>query len=211
MRALVIVDVQNDFLPRGALGVHRGDEVIPIINALASRFDLVVATQDWHPPNHESFAANHPGRKPGDEVLVEGVPQILWPRHCVQGLRGAQIADALDVSRVARVFQKGADAKIDSYSAFFDNAHRRSTGLASWLRERGVDEIWIAGLATDYCVLWSSLDARRLGFTVYVVQDACRGIDLHPGDIERAYDEMRTAGVQIVDSAAVPAEEMRAV
>lgn len=197
MKALVIVDVQNDFLPGGALAVPRGDEVVPVVNLLQPHFDLVVATQDWHPEGHGSFATSHPGRKPGDVVDLGGLRQVLWPPHCVQGSRGAEFAPGLRVDRIARVFQKGIDPGVDSYSAFHDNARLRSTGLADYLRSRGVGAVYLAGLATDYCVRWSSLDARGEGFPVVVVEDACRGIDLRPGDVAAALDEMRAAGVEV--------------
>jgi len=198
MRTLVVVDIQNDFLPGGALAVPRGDEVIEPINRLQQAFDLVVATQDWHPPNHGSFATSHPGKKPGDHVVLGGVDQVLWPPHCVQGTHGAAFAPGLDTSRFAKVFRKGVDPDIDSYSTFFDNAHKRSTGLEAWLRERGVEEVWLAGLATDYCVLYSVRDARRLGFRTFVVREGCRAIELEPGDEARAWEEMEALGAHVV-------------
>jgi nicotinamidase/pyrazinamidase len=209
-RALVLVDLQNDFMPGGALPVPAGDEVVPIANALArGGFDLVVATQDWHPPDHASFAANHPGRRPGEIVELDGTPQVLWPVHCVQDTRGAEFVAGLDTRPIERVFFKGAERDVDSYSTFFDNLRRRSTGLDDYLRERGVGAVYLAGVATDYCVRASALDARRLGFPTFVVLDACRGIDLMPGDIDRAVRAMTEAGVRIVtyrDAIATPAE-----
>jgi len=198
MNTLIVVDVQNDFLPGGALAVPRGDEVIPVINALMPRFKLVVATQDWHPPDHGSFASQHPGRCVGDVVDLSGLPQTLWPDHCVQNTPGAALAPSLDAARIARVFHKGTNREIDSYSGFFDNGQRRSTGLGEYLRERGVTSVCLAGLATDYCVKFTALDARRLGFHTRVVLEGVRGVELHPGDCERALEEMRTAGVQVV-------------
>jgi nicotinamidase/pyrazinamidase len=202
MSALIIVDIQNDFLPGGALSVPRGDEIIPLANRLQEqeRFDLVIACQDWHPPDHGSFAANHPGKKPGDRILLEGIEQILWPVHCVQNTHGAAFASALNTKRFARVFQKGTDPKIDSYSAFFDNAHRRSTGMGEYLKERSVKSIYLCGLALDYCVRFSAVDARRLGFDVHVIVDACRGIDLKPGDVKEALDEIKKAGAILLQS-----------
>jgi nicotinamidase/pyrazinamidase len=200
MNALILVDIQNDFLPGGALAVPHGDEVIPIANRLAPRFDLVVATQDWHPPDHASFAANHPGRKIGEVIELEGLEQILWPVHCVQNSPGAELASTLEQSRVARVFRKGEDPRIDSYSGFFDNGHRRATGLGDYLREQGVTDIYLAGLATDYCVKFTALDGRQLGFDVHLIEDACRGVELNPGDVARAIEAMRAAGVQITKS-----------
>jgi nicotinamidase/pyrazinamidase len=201
MNALIIVDLQNDFLPEGALAVPRGNEVIPLANELQRRFDLVVATQDWHPPNHGSFAANHPGKKTGDRVMLDGIEQILWPVHCVQHTHGAEFAPSFDTSRIAHVFHKGTDPQIDSYSTFFDNAHRRETGLADYLKERSIRNIYLMGLALDYCVKYSTLDARQLGFNAHVILDGCRGIDLEPGDIDRALDEMKRVGATIVNSA----------
>jgi nicotinamidase/pyrazinamidase len=200
MDGLIIVDVQNDFLPGGALPVPHGDEVIPLANELQRHFELVVATQDWHPPDHGSFAANHPDKKPGDRIMLDGIEQILWPVHCVQNTPGAEFAPTLDRKRFSRVFQKGIDPKIDSYSAFFDNAHRRTTGLGDYLRERSVTDVYLLGLALDYCVKFSALDARQLGFKAHVVVDACRGIGLEPGDLDRALDEMKRAGARLMQS-----------
>ena len=198
MNALIIVDLQNDFLPGGALAVPGGDEVIPLANELQRRFDLVLATQDWHPPDHGSFAANHPGNKPGDRIMLDGIEQILWPVHCVENTRGAEFAPLFDTTRIAHVFHKGIDPGIDSYSTFFDNAHRRSTGLADYLQARGIKNIYLLGLALDYCVKYSALDARQLGLNTHVVLDGCRGIDLQPGDLDRAVDEMKRGGATIL-------------
>ena len=200
MNTLIIVDVQNDFLPGGALAVPRGDEIISLANDLQKRFELVVATQDWHPPDHGSFAANHAGKKPGDRIMLDGIEQILWPVHCVQNTTGAEFASGLETERFARIFQKGIDPKIDSYSTFFDNAHRRATGLADYLRQRGVTYIYICGLALDYCVKYSVLDARQLSFNADVIVDACRGINLAPGDVDLAIKEMQASGARIMRS-----------
>jgi nicotinamidase/pyrazinamidase len=201
MRALILVDIQNDFLPGGALAVPHGDEVIPVANRVSPRFELVVATQDWHPRDHGSFAANHPGKKVGDVIDLHGLPQVLWPVHCVQGTAGAALAPALDVSRVRKVFQKGTDPAIDSYSGFFDNGHRRSTGLADYLREQGVTEVFVMGLATDYCVKFTALDAvQRAGLKTTLIEDGCRGVNLRPGDSDAAVAEMRAAGVHVLRS-----------
>jgi nicotinamidase/pyrazinamidase len=200
VKALIIVDLQNDFLPGGALPVPQGDEVIPVANELQQRFELILATQDWHPPDHGSFAANHPGKKPGDRIILDGIEQILWPVHCVQNTDGAEFAAAFDTSRIAHVFHKGVERNIDSYSTFFDNAHRRHTGLAHYLRERSIMDIYLMGLALDYCVKYSALDARQLGLNTYVILDGCRGIELEPGDIDRALDEMKRAGATILKS-----------
>jgi nicotinamidase/pyrazinamidase len=203
MRALILVDIQNDFVPGGALAVREGDRVVVVANALSSRFDLVVATQDWHPADHGSFAANHAGKHVGEVIDLNGLPQVLWPVHCVQGTRGAEFAPGLDVSKVAKVFRKGTDREIDSYSGFYDNGHRRSTGMGEWLSERGVRGVYVMGLATDYCVKFTALDARKLGFNVTLVEDGCRGVELRPGDVGLVIDEMRAAGVKVVQSADV--------
>ena len=200
MNALIIVDLQNDFLPGGTLAVAHGDEVTPIANELQRHFDLVLATQDWHLTNHGSFAPNHPGKKPGDRIMLDGIEQILWPVHCVQNTYGAEFATAFDASHVAHVFHKGTDPMIDSYSTFFDNAHRRHTGLAHYLEKRGIKDVYLMGLALDYCVKYSTLDARELGLNTHVIVDGCRGIDLEPGDIDRALDEMKRAGAVLLKS-----------
>jgi nicotinamidase/pyrazinamidase len=200
MRALVLVDLQNDFCPGGALGVARGDEVVAVANRLAPRFPLVVATQDAHPPDHGSFAANTPGRRPYELGELAGLPQVMWPVHCVAGSAGAAFHPALDVARVHQVFPKGTDPAIDSYSGFFDNGKRKSTGLGEALRARGVDEIAVLGLATDYCVKATCLDGAALGFKVVLVEDGCRGVELAPGDTARAIEELRAAGVRIARS-----------
>lgn len=201
MKALVLVDIQNDFLPGGALAVPDGDAVIPIANRIQSLFPLVVATQDWHPANHGSFAANHPGKHPFDQIDLNGLPQTLWPVHCVQGTHGAELAPGLKRERIVEVFQKGTDAGVDSYSGFFDNGHRRGTGLEEWLRANGAREIFVCGLATDYCVKFTALDAAGLGLKTHFIEDASRGVNLQPGDIERGIEEMKHAGVQVVQSA----------
>ena len=197
MEALIIVDVQNDFVDGGALAVPGGGEVVRVINGLQTGFDLIVATQDWHPANHASFAANHPGKQPFDQIDLHGLPQTLWPVHCVHGTPGADFAPGLDRSRWEHVFQKGTAPEIDSYSGFFDNGHRRATGLGDYLRARGVDEITLVGLATDYCVKFTALDARTLGLRVRLITDACRGVEIQPGDIDRALDELRAAGAEV--------------
>lgn len=200
MKALILVDIQNDFLPGGALGVPRGDEVVPIANRLQPRFGLVVATQDWHPPGHGSFASAHPGRKPGEFVELAGLRQVLWPDHCVQGTAGAAFAPGLTMNRVEAIIRKGTDPSIDSYSGFFDNGHRKSTGLGDYLRGRGATDLYVLGLATDYCVNFTALDAARLGFRTFLVQDGSRGVELSKGDVARALDEARKGGVEIVQS-----------
>jgi nicotinamidase/pyrazinamidase len=198
MKALIIVDMQNDFMPQGALGVPHADALIPVINALIPKFPLVIASQDWHPLDHISFASNHPGKKVGDLVDVEGSPQILWPVHCVCHTKGAEFVSTLHTQKIQAHFYKGTDPKIDSYSTFFDNAHHKSTGLADYLKERGVQELYFVGVATEFCVLYSTLDALQLGFTVTVILDGCRAID---AQAERAaIDVMRAKGVKISSS-----------
>ena len=210
MKALVLVDIQNDFLPGGALEVPQGDEVIPVANRIQPDFDLVVATQDWHPPDHGSFAASHPGKRPGAVIELDGLEQILWPVHCVQETPGAALVEALDLTRVARVFVKGTDPAIDSYSGFFDNGHRKATGLGDFLRKRGVDEIYIVGVATDYCVKFTALDAAELGFETSLIVDGCRGVNLEAGDVDKALAEMERAGVKLVESSRLaPSQDPR--
>lgn len=200
MKCLVLTDIQNDFLPGGALAVPQGDAIIPIANKLQAAFPLVVATQDWHPPNHGSFAANHPGKKVYDQIELGGVPQILWPVHCVQNTKGAEFSPGLKRARVAKVFHKGTDAEIDSYSAFFDNMHRKSTGLGEWMKKQGVAEVFFCGLAMDYCVKFSALDAVQFGFKSNVIEDASRGVNLQPDDAKKAIAEMKRAGVTVLQS-----------
>ena len=198
MNALVIIDVQNDFCPGGALAVPAGDRVVPVINQVQGCFDLVVATQDWHPSDHGSFAASHPGRAPGEVIELAGLEQILWPVHCVQRTPGAELHPEMSRERIAAVFQKGTDPEVDSYSGFFDNGRRRATGLGDYLNERGVTDVYLCGLATDYCVKYTALDAIRLGFATTLIEDACRGVNLEPGDADRAVAQMRAQGVRVV-------------
>jgi nicotinamidase/pyrazinamidase len=199
MRALILVDIQNDFMPGGSLAVPDGDAVVPVANRVKPRFDQVVATQDWHPPDHGSFASNNPGAKPGDLGTLAGLPQVFWPDHCVQGSHGAQFHAALDLHGVT-IFRKGTDPAIDSYSGFFDNGHRKATGLGDFLEGRGVTEVFVLGLATDYCVKFTALDAVELGFRTTLVEDGCRGVNLAPDDSARAIEEMKRAGVRVVGS-----------
>jgi nicotinamidase/pyrazinamidase len=204
MRALLVVDIQNDFLPGGALGVPHGHEVVPVANRVMSAFELVLATRDWHPADHGSFASRHPGHRAGEVVDLNGLPQVLWPDHCVQGTPGAEFAPGLDIARFKRIFYKGTDREIDSYSSFFDNAHRKSTGLGDYLRERGTRELFIMGLATDYCVKATALDARHLGLQARVILEGIRGVELNPGDCRRALDDMTSAGVMLVSAREIP-------
>lgn len=198
MRALLLVDIQNDFLPGGALPVAEGDQVIPVANRLGRRFRLVVATQDWHPADHGSFAASHAGRRVGDVIDLHGLPQVLWPVHCVQGTRGADLAVGLRRDPIGHVVRKGTDAGIDSYSGFFDNGGRRGTALLGILRAEGVRGVCVMGLATDYCVKHTVLDALRLGFPAEVVTAGCRGVEARPGDVAEALRAMAEAGARMV-------------
>jgi len=200
MNCLILVDLQNDFLPGGALAVPDGDDVIPIANQLQKHFPLIVATQDWHPPNHGSFATNHPGRKVFEQIELNGLPQTLWPVHCVQGTSGAELAAELHREKIGRVFPKGTDPSIDSYSGLFDNGHRKSTVLGEWLKAKGVTDVFVCGLATDYCVKFTALDAAEAGFKTHLIEDACRGVNLGPDDVKRAIEEMQRAGIAITKS-----------
>ena len=199
MRALILVDIQNDFAPTGALPVPEGDQVVPVVNKLQEKFELVVATQDWHPEDHKSFAIHH-NKKPGEVIQLNGRDQILWPVHCVQGTKGAEFISGLNMDKVARVFKKGMDPEVDSYSGFFDNDHKTGTGLMEYLREQGVDEVYIAGLALDVCVKFTAMDARSLGFKTFLVEDATRGVDVNEGDSEQAMIDMKAAGIFAVTS-----------
>jgi nicotinamidase/pyrazinamidase len=177
MNALIIVDVQNDFLPGGALPVKDGDTIIPVINDLQNKFDLVVATQDWHPADHKSFASSHPGKKVFEEIILDGLPQVLWPDHCVQQTFGAEFSTALDTKKIEAIFRKGMDKNIDSYSGFFDNGKKKSTGMADYLKGRGTTSIYVCGLAADYCVYFTALDGLELGFQSTIITDATKAID----------------------------------
>lgn len=177
MKALIIVDVQLDFLPGGALAVPHGDEIIPLINELQAYVDLVVATQDWHPAGHKSFASVHEGHQVFDKIELEGLEQVLWPDHCVQGTDGAEFAPTLNMNHVEAIFRKGMEMDIDSYSGFYDNGHRKVTGMGAYLKGRGVTEIWVCGLASDFCVYFTALDGLELGFKTTLIEDASRPID----------------------------------
>lgn len=196
MNALIIVDLQNDFVEGGALAVPGGRDIVPLVNKIQERFGLVIATQDWHPDDHGSHANNHPGATPGDVVELAGRPQVLWPAHCVQNTEGADFVPGLRRDQWATVFQKGAVRHIDSYSGFFDNGGEHATGLGDYLKEQQVTDVYVLGLATDYCVKFTALDAVRLGFRTHLIEDACRAVNLQPGDGQRAIEEMRVAGVK---------------
>ena len=197
--ALIVVDVQNDFCPGGKLAVKKGDEVVPVINALSRRFSNVVLTQDWHPPGHQSFATSHPGRKPFDSVKLAYGEQILWPDHCVQGSDGAALHKNLSVPHAQLVVRKGFRKQVDSYSAFLEADRVSRTGLEGYLKERGIKRVFICGLATDFCVAWTALDARKLKLDAVVVEDACRAIDMQ-GSLAAAWDKMQKAGVERIGS-----------
>jgi nicotinamidase/pyrazinamidase len=192
---LLVVDVQNDFMPGGALAVAHGDEVVPVINCLARGFSHVVLTQDWHPASHISFAANHAGRQPFEMLALPYGEQVLWPTHCVQNTPGAALHADLDIPHARAVIRKGHHAVVDSYSAFLEADRKTPTGLAGYLRETGVERVWCCGLATDYCVAWSALDARAAGFEVVVIEDATRAIDLN-GSLDAAWRDLHAAGVK---------------
>jgi len=198
MVALILVDIQNDFVRGGALPVPRGDEIIPLVNELQNSFDLVVASQDWHPRMHKSFASSHPGKNPFEKITLHGLEQVLWPDHCVQGSDGAQIHPSLNVNKVEGIFRKGMDTDIDSYSAFYDNGYKKSTGLAGYLRERKIQKVFVCGLAADFCVFYTAKDALKENFKTYIVEDATRAIDL--AGFDKAKKEILSSGGQIIHS-----------
>lgn len=200
MKALLVIDIQNDFLPCGSLAVPEGDQIIPLINELMPEYPLVVATQDWHPENHGSFANNHPGKNVGDFIQLDGLQQILWPAHCIEGSPGSKFSAQLDTHRFDHIIRKGSDPQIDSYSGFFDNGYRKSTGLTDLLRENGVTEVHLCGLATDYCVKFTALDALKEGFKVTLIQDASRGVNLNPNDVRETIAQLKSKGTRILTS-----------
>lgn len=200
MRAIILVDIQNDFCPGGALPVKEGDAVVNVANQVMSQFELVVATQDWHPSDHKSFASQHPGLNVGEQFTLGDLPQIAWPDHCVQGTTGAEFHPKLDIESVHQVFQKGTDTEIDSYSGFFDNGHKRATEMGDFLLDKGVKEVYVLGLATDYCVKFTALDAIDLGLKTNLIVDGCRGVDLKAGDVDAAILEMESSGVVVMSS-----------
>ena len=201
MKTLLIIDVQNDFVPGGSLPVPNGDKIVPVINAMQHKFDLVIATQDWHPEDHISFASNHEGASLFDVIEIQGNPQTLWPNHCVQGTKGAELHPNLDTLKFEAVFRKGTDKTIDSYSAFYDNGHLKSTGLAGYLKEKGTTQLYLCGLAADICVYFSIRDAVDAGFDCFFVEDASQALDVDAfGDIKK---EMINMGIQLVSSGAI--------
>lgn len=197
--ALIVVDVQNCFLPGGSLAVKEGDQVIPVINKIAKSFANVVMTQDWHTPHHVSFASSHEGKKPFEMIKLAYGDQVLWPDHCVQGTAGADIAKDISIPTAQLIIRKGFHNDVDSYSAFLEADKETKTGLAGYLKERGIDTVFVTGLATDFCVAWTAIDARHAGLNVYVVEDACRGIDVG-GSLAKAWTDMTAAGVRKIQS-----------
>jgi nicotinamidase/pyrazinamidase len=202
-RALLVIDVQNDFCPGGSLAVPDGSAVVPVINRLMPLFPVVVATQDWHPAGHVSFASAHPGAEPFSTIPVDGDAQTLWPDHCVAGTDGAELHTGLDTAPLDLVLRKGTSPQLDSYSAFFENDRRTPTGLAGYLRERGVSEVYLSGLAADVCVYFSALDAVRLGLSATFIEDATRGIDAPPGTLAERLEQLRRSGVRMIRSGQV--------
>lgn len=194
--ALVVVDLQNDFVT-GSLAVPDAAAIVSTVNRLRRAFSTVVFTKDWHPANHGSFAQNHPGKAVYEQIELAGLPQTLWPVHCVQGTPGAEFVAGLE-TQGGHVFEKGTDPAIDSYSGFFDNARRKSTGLGEFFKANGIGELFVCGVATDFCVKATAIDAVQLGFTTYLVEDACRGVEIRPGDTVRAVETMRAAGIRVV-------------
>jgi nicotinamidase/pyrazinamidase len=199
-KALLIIDIQNDFCPGGSLAVPGGDEIIPAINNLSGKFERIIATQDWHPHNHMSFAVNHPGKKDFDVIDFNGIKQELWPEHCVCGTKGAEFHSDLDIKNVNLIIRKGDNPWIDSYSAFRENDKKTKTGLDGYLKSLGIKKIYICGLALDYCVFYSAMDSRELGFETYIIIDATKGLDSPEGNIDRALEEMRKNGIKIINS-----------
>jgi nicotinamidase/pyrazinamidase len=198
--ALLVIDMQYDFMPGGALAVAEGDALVPLINRLGALFRNVVITQDWHPAGHISFAASHAGRAPFDSITLPYGPQTLWPEHCVQGTHGAALHADLAIDHAQLVLRKGCNAGIDSYSAFVEADRTTQTGLAGYLKERGIDSVFVVGLALDFCVAWSALDARAAGFNTWIVADACKAINLN-GSLDKAWKDLQTAGVVRIESA----------
>lgn len=201
MKTLIIIDAQNDFMPGGSLEVPKGDEIVPIMNAIQDKFDLVVASQDWHPQDHVSFASNHPERFIFDEIEVHGKAQTLWPDHCVQNSKGAAFHEDLNTEKWNKIFQKGTDPQIDSYSAFYDNGHLKSTGLSDYLKEKGAKELYMCGLAADICVYYSLMDAADEGFSCYFIEDASKPLDSE--NFGKLKEEMEAKGIKIINSSEI--------
>jgi len=198
--ALLLVDIQNDFSPSGSLPVPYGDEIVPVVNELLHRFDHIVATLDWHPEHHGSFATEYEGKVPGEIIELAGIKQILWPKHCIQGSNGAQFISTLNQQAIHHIIRKGMDVDVDSYSGFYDNQKKHNTGLADYFRTQKITDVYIVGLAMDYCVKFTALDSIELGFSTYVIRDATRGVNLCEGDVEVAFALLKNAGCKIIDS-----------
>lgn len=199
-RALLVIDMQNDFMATGPLAINNAQKLVPIINQLMNHFAIVLATKDWHPADHQSFASMHENKNISDKIILMGQEQNLWPEHCVMHTRGAEFVEGLNTHKICHTTFKGTDRLIDSYSAFFDNAHLRSTDLDKKLKELAVDTLFLCGVATDYCVKFTALDALSLGYKVYVVKDACRGVELEKGDIDKSLSQIEQAGVNLIES-----------
>ena len=198
MKALLLIDIQYDFLPGGALAVPEGNAILPLVNQIQERFDLVVATQDWHPHGHKSFASSHQGKQPFDQIELQGLPQVLWPDHCLQGTRGADLSEAVNWNRTEAIFRKGTNLDIDSYSGFYDNGHLKATGLSEYLKGRKITDIYIAGLAADYCVYFTAKDALQEGFNTYVIEDATKAISTD--GFVQAKKDLQEKGGHIIQS-----------
>lgn len=198
MKTLVIVDVQNDFMPGGSLAVPGADKIIPVINQLQDHFDLIIATQDWHPQNHASFASNHSGRKPFEKALIDGIEETLWPDHCVQGTPGAELFPGMQTNKIAVIFRKGMNPVVDSYSGFYDNHRKVSTGLCGYLKEKGVSKVYFCGLASDICVYFTIKDALKEGFSARLIEDASQ--PLNTAEYEKLKKELVIKGVRIISS-----------
>ena len=196
-KALILVDIQNDFLPGGSLEVKNGDEVIEVANKLMDEFDHIIATQDWHPENHKSFAANN-AKNIGDIIDLNGLSQFMWPDHCIQNTFGAELAKNLNKDKIQKIIYKGTDLEIDSYSGFFDNGHLKSTELDNYLKEKNITDLYIMGLATDYCVKFTAIDAVDLGYNTFLIKDGCRGVEINKGDIKNSLKEMQKKGIHLV-------------
>ncbi|MDX1760663.1 MAG: bifunctional nicotinamidase/pyrazinamidase [Christiangramia sp.] len=198
MKTLVLIDVQNDFMPGGALAVPNGDEIVPLVNKLQKKFDLVIATQDWHPPKHASFASSHEGKEEFEVIKLDGLDQVLWPDHCIQNTEGSQFHPDLETAKIEAIFRKGTDKKIDSYSGFYDNAHLKSTGLSGYLKEKNARELYFVGLAADFCVYYSVIDALEEGFSVTLIEDATMA--LNSDEFEKARIDILRKGGKVINS-----------
>ncbi|MCB1157013.1 MAG: bifunctional nicotinamidase/pyrazinamidase [Leptospiraceae bacterium] len=197
---LILVDLQYDFMPGGALAVQEGDRVVPIANHIMENFSMIVSTQDWHPADHGSFASQHSGKKPGDLIDLHGLQQVLWPDHCVMNTEGAKFHKDLRIEKIQKVFPKGQEKTVDSYSGFFDNGKRKATGMHEYLKENGVKKIFVCGLALDFCVKFTAVDAKELGYDTYLIEDACRAVNLSPGDDKKAIEDMKALGIHCISS-----------